>query len=103
MERELSKRSGEDGLNTSSLADETPVGGAQSEVARLLTQISAEYEAALNGLNGLAQGVSQHAFIHARYTRMGELHKELGEVVGDQEAMTLLVNHLDNHQEQGTP
>ena len=35
----------------------------RSEVARLLSQISAEYEAARLGLTGLAYGVSQHEFV----------------------------------------
>jgi hypothetical protein len=55
----------------------------RSEVARLLAQISAEYEAAERGLNGLAMGVSQHEFITARMEHMGQLHSELQTLVGD--------------------
>ena len=55
----------------------------RSEVARLLSQISAEYEAAQRGLSGLAHGVSQHEFITARMENMGQLHSELQELVGD--------------------
>src|SRR5712692_5828905 len=60
--------------------------GAQeqrSEVARLLSQISAEYEAAQRGLTGLAYGTSQHDFITARMENMGQLHGELQLLVGD--------------------
>ena len=55
----------------------------RSEVARLLSQISEEYEAAQRGLTGLARGVSQHEFITARMERMGQLHTELHSIVGD--------------------
>ena len=55
----------------------------RSEVARLLSQISEEYEAAQRGLTGLACGVSQHEFITARMERMGQLHTELHSIVGD--------------------
>jgi len=55
----------------------------QSEVARLLSQISAEYEAAQRGLNGLAYGTSKHEFITARMEHMGQLHNELQTIVGD--------------------
>lgn len=55
----------------------------RSEVARLLAQITAEYEAAERGLNGLAMGVSQHEFITARMEHMGQLHSELQTLVGD--------------------
>lgn len=54
-----------------------------SEVARLLTQISSEYEAAHRGLDGIAQGVSKHAFIMARMKRVGHLHNELRSIVGE--------------------
>ena len=54
-----------------------------SEVARLLTQISSEYEAAQRGLSGLAQGVSKHAFIAARMRRVGHLHDQLRTIVGE--------------------
>lgn len=54
-----------------------------SEVARLLAQISAEYEAAQRGLSGLAYGVSQHEFITARMEHMGQIHMQLQSMVGD--------------------
>src|SRR5215469_16910962 len=61
----------------------------RSEVARLLAQISREYEAAQLGLSGLAQGISQHRFITRRMERIGELHAQLRSLVGD-EAMALI-------------
>jgi hypothetical protein len=66
-----------------------------SEVARLLAQIRNEYEAAHQGLSGLAQGSSQHQFITKRMERIGELHSQLHEILGD-EAMALIARQLEN-------
>lgn len=55
----------------------------RSEVARLLSQISAEYEAAQRGLTGLSYGISQHDFITARMENMGRIHTQLQSIVGD--------------------
>ena len=66
----------------------------RSEVARLLTQISAEYEAAQRGLSGLACGISQHGFITARIESMGQLHHELHDIVGDV-AIAMIADQLN--------
>jgi hypothetical protein len=55
----------------------------RSEVARLLTHIREEYEAAQRGLSGLAAGTSQHAFITAKMENIGTLHSQLHDLVGD--------------------
>lgn len=68
-----------------------------SEVARLLTQITTEYEAAQRGLTGVAYGSSQHAFITARLENMGSIHIRLQELVGD-DAIALIAKELDNCQ-----
>ncbi|HLH62264.1 MAG TPA: hypothetical protein VKV20_11325 [Ktedonobacteraceae bacterium] len=65
-----------------------------SEVARLLRQISAEYEAAQRGLSGLAYGTSQHDFITARMENMGQLHNQLRSIVGD-DAIALVAEALN--------
>lgn len=64
-----------------------------SEVARLLSQISAEYEAAQRGLTGIAYGTSQHDFITARMENMGQLHSQLQTLVGDT-AIALIADRL---------
>ena len=72
--------------------------GAQeqrSEVARLLSQISAEYEAAQRGLTGLSYGASQHEFITARMEHMGQLHGQLQSLVGDI-AIAMIAEQLNN-------
>ena len=66
-----------------------------SEVARLLSKITAEYEAAQRGLTGLAYGTSQHEFISARMDNMGQLHSELQTLVGES-AIALIVDALNN-------
>ena len=67
----------------------------RSEVARLLEQISAEYEAAQRGLNGFAYGSSKHDFITARMENVGRLHNELQAIVGDS-AIALVADALNN-------
>ena len=66
-----------------------------SEVARLLEQITAEYEAAQRGLTGLACGTSQHEFITRRMEHMDQLHGELQSIVGDI-AIAMIAEQLNN-------
>ena len=54
-----------------------------SEVAQLQEQIAAEYMAAKLGLLGLNAGTGRHDFITARQERIGVLHEQLQELVGD--------------------
>ncbi len=69
-------------------------GKQRSEVARILAQISAEYESAQQGLTGLSLGSSQHEFITARMENMGQLHAELRDLVGDA-AIAMIAVQLD--------
>ena len=57
--------------------------GNQSEVARILEEISLEYEAAQRGLYGFAYGAAKHEFITARMENMGNLHSKLQDIVGE--------------------
>jgi hypothetical protein len=66
----------------------------QSEVAHLLAQICAEYEAAERALYGLAGGVSQHSFITTKMERMGELHQKLHGLIGD-DAINMINEELN--------
>ena len=66
-----------------------------SEVARLMEQISLEYQAAQRGLSGLAYGIAQHQFITARMENMCDIHEELQELIGRQEATKLVAEALD--------
>lgn len=68
--------------------------GQHSEVANLLSQISAEYEAAQRGLSGLSYGMSQHDFITAKMEHMGQLHNQLQSIVGDA-AIAMIADQLN--------
>jgi len=68
---------------------------AQSEVARLMKQITAEYQAAQAGMSGLALGTAQHAFITARMENMRKCQEELNTLVGEQEAVKLVVQAIE--------
>ncbi len=74
---------------------------SRSEVARLLAQINAEYEAAERGLNGLASGTSSHEFITARTENIGRCHEQLKELVGPDKAIALLAETVWSSEDQG--
>ena len=65
-----------------------------SEVARLLAQIDAEYEAAERGLTGLALGTARHDFITARLEQISHTCTRLQALVGD-DVMKLVAQKLD--------
>ena len=66
-----------------------------SEVAQILAQISAEYQAAQRGMGDFAYGASKHEFISARMEHMGRLHVELQSIVGES-AIALIADTLSN-------
>jgi hypothetical protein len=66
-----------------------------SDVQRLLAEIDNEYTSAQQGLYGLAQGTARHAFISARYDRIGELQGQLDNLVGHEQAMHLVIDQLN--------
>ena len=68
----------------------------RSEVARLLSQISVEYEAAQRGLMGLSYGMSQHDFITARMENMGQIHNQLESLVGGDAAIAMIADQLNS-------
>jgi hypothetical protein len=61
-----------------------------SEVARIRQQVALEYQAARNGLRGLAQGSCTHRFINARMVRICELQEELERFVGERRAVEIV-------------
>ncbi|HVB60864.1 MAG TPA: hypothetical protein VNE61_06680 [Ktedonobacteraceae bacterium] len=63
----------------------------KSEVARLMRLIDLEYEAAERALHGFAVGTARHDFINTRMENVGICHKQLREMVGDQQAAVLLI------------
>ena len=65
----------------------------QSEVARILQQIEAEYVAAQRGLTGFAES-AKHAAITVRMEHMGLLHQDLQAIVGN-DAIRLIAERLE--------
>jgi hypothetical protein len=74
---------------------------ADSEVARLLDTTQHEYEAAQQGLSGLAQGTARHQVIDARMKRMHQTHKQLEALVGPDEARTLIAHTVWTSEDMG--
>ena len=68
-----------------------------SEVARLVQQIEAEYEAVERGLTGLSCGTARHDFINARMDQVATCHEQLAAHVGEEEATRLIYDHYVNH------
>ncbi len=62
----------------------------RSEVAQLIWQIHAEYEAAQRGLSGLAQGAADHRYIAQRTTNMTSPLVRLVTLVGNERAHKML-------------
>jgi hypothetical protein len=77
------------------MSDKQPQNGNQSDVARLLAQIDAEYRSAELGLSGFAQGSAKHEFITARMEGMGRVHEELEKLVGKEQADKLIAEQMD--------
>lgn len=61
-----------------------------SDIAELCKRITAECEASWQALHGIAAGTAQHAFIRARFRIMESYHQRLRDMVGEDEARTIL-------------
>ena len=72
--------------------------GNASEVARLMRQITEEYEAAQRGLSGVAI-TAAHQFITARMENIGRCHEQLKQLVGEPGAMALVAQSLEGANE----
>jgi hypothetical protein len=66
----------------------------QSEVARILSQITAEYEAAQRGLEGFAEGTARHDFINHKMGAMQTGIDDLAAMIGKQQAMEMIKDTL---------
>jgi ribosome assembly protein YihI (activator of Der GTPase) len=71
----------------------------ESEIQRLMALIDAEYYSAFSALHSTSLGTSRHAFINAKYDRIGELSDELGQLIGKDEVMKLVIEQLDSSNE----
>jgi hypothetical protein len=75
---------------------------SQSEVAQIRAQIQAEYEAAKQGLSGFASGTARHDFISAKTTNIGKCHEQLVELLGPEQAISIIANTIWTPTDQGT-
>jgi len=73
----------------------------KSEVANLMAQIQAEYEAGQLALRGLAQGTSKHAFITRRMENMATYMDELKAAIGEEAALQAMINLQDEATSEG--
>jgi hypothetical protein len=71
----------------------------KSEVARMMQQITAEYEAARRGLNGFAEGSSRHKFVTKRMENNGQLHENQTTLVGPEQATICMTQALEQAKE----
>lgn len=65
-----------------------------SEVARLRAQIAAEYEAAQNGLNGIAE-TARHEFISQKYAALDTHFNALCQLMPEEEALQVMIDAND--------
>ena len=73
----------------------------QSDVAQILKQIEQEYQASKRGLEGLASGTARHDFIQQRTENIGRCHEHLSDLIGPEQAITLIANTIWTPTEQG--
>ncbi len=66
----------------------------KSAIARLRQQIDQEYEAARQGLSGFCSGAARHDFIQAKTENIGKYHQQLIDLVGPEQAISIIVDTL---------
>jgi hypothetical protein len=74
----------------------------KSEIARLRQQIEQEYQAAHQGLSGLCSGTARHDFIRTKTENIEKYHEQLIELVGPEQAISIIANTIWSSVEQGT-
>ena len=72
----------------------------QSEVARIKAEFEIQNAAAHYALYGLSQGIPKHSFITSKMERMGMLHEELKEKIGEEEAIKFIVKVMNKDNKQ---
>lgn len=66
-----------------------------SEVARIMRQLTFEYEATQRGLLEVTYGANKDEFIAVKLANMVDIQEELIEIVGSTEANKLLVQAIN--------
>jgi hypothetical protein len=67
---------------------------SQSEINQIRAQIQAEYEAAKQGLSGLASGTARHDFISAKTANIEKCHEQLVKLLGPEQAIAIIANTI---------
>ena len=67
---------------------------SHSEIAQIRAQIQSEYEAAQQGLSGLATGAARHDFIQHKTEMIGRYHEQLVALVGPEQAISIIANTI---------
>ncbi len=73
----------------------------ETELKRLLRQIEEEYNAAYSGMRAFSSGAARHAFINARMVNIDKCRIELTTLVGEEEALRLMVQGNNEGNRQG--
>jgi hypothetical protein len=73
----------------------------RSEINRIRQQIQDEYEAAQQGLSGLASGTARHDFISSKTENIGKCHEQLVKLVGPEQAISIIASTIWSPIEQG--
>lgn len=70
-----------------------------SEIGQALRRIEEECRAATWSLHGMAMGAARHEFITKRLENIGRCSEQLRELVGENEAMALVVQAMEQADE----
>ena len=73
----------------------------ETALRRLLEQIEEEYNAIYCGMNAFSSGAARHAFITARMVNIDTCRIELAALVGEEEALRLMVQGNNEGNNQG--
>jgi hypothetical protein len=73
----------------------------ETALRRLLKQIEEEYNAVYSGMSAFSSGAARHAFIKARMRNIDTYRIELTTLVGEEEALRLMVQGNDGGNNQG--
>ena len=72
-----------------------------TELRRLLRQIEEKYKAAYSSMNAFSNGTARHAFINARTGNIDTCRIELTTLVGEEEALRLMIQGNNEGNNQG--
>ena len=75
---------------------------SKSEVSQILQKIEHEYQASQRALTGFASGTARHDFIQSKTENIGKQHEKLVELLGPEQAISIIANTIWSSTDQGT-